>query len=298
MDSSTELVTFVNTRIIPLALFVIMLGMGLTLVVNDFKRIFKFPKAVTIGLVNQLVILPIFGFILAISMPLAPELAVGIMLLVVCPGGTTSNLFTHIGKGDVALSVTLTAIASVITVFTAPFIVSYSLKYLMGEGSEFVLPVGKTMGILIFLTIIPVGLGMIIRRFAPHFSDRVQPMVKIFGIAFLFGLVVFLCYQQRDIIVEAFLVTGPVSLLLNVSTMALGYYSARRLQLNNAQSISITLEVGLQNSGLAMTMALGILQNYQMSIVPAIYTLIMFFTAGTLVSYLNAKWNTKVSAEK
>jgi len=114
-----------------------MMGMGLSLVVNDFKRVLKFPKAVGIGLTNQLIMLPIIGFLLANIMPFSPEYAVGVMLLVLCPGGTTSNLFTYLAKGDVALSVTMTAIASVITVFTIPVVLSYSLIHFMGQVVNF-----------------------------------------------------------------------------------------------------------------------------------------------------------------
>ena len=161
-----ELVTFINAKVIPISIFLIMMGMGLSLVTNDFKRVVKYPKAVAIGLTNQLIFLPLVGFFLATSMSLEPEYAVGVMLLVLCPGGTTSNLFTYLAKGDVALSVTMTAIASVITVFTIPIVLSFSLVYFMGAGSEFQLPVVKTMVSLIALTILPVSIGMLIKRYA------------------------------------------------------------------------------------------------------------------------------------
>ena len=120
-----EIVTLVNSVVIPLCLFLIMMGMGMTLMTNDFKRVLKYPKAVSIGLLNQLILLPIIGFALANIMPLRTEYAVGVMLLVLCPGGTTSNLFTFLAKGDVALSVTMTAIASVVTVFSIPVVLSF-----------------------------------------------------------------------------------------------------------------------------------------------------------------------------
>ena len=288
---SVQLVTLVNSVVIPICLFLIMMGMGLTLVVNDFKRVLKYPKAVGIGLTNQLILLPIIGFALASIMPLRPEYAVGVMLLVLCPGGTTSNLFTYLAKGDVALSVTMTAIASIITVFTIPVVLSYSLVHFMGAGSAFELPVVKTMVTLIALTILPISVGMLIKRFAPRVADSSQVLVSRFGVIFLTFLVVFLGYVQRDIIVDAFIATGPVSLLLNISTMALGYYSSKWLGLNLAQRTSITLEVGLQNSTLSIFMALTLLKNYDMSMMPAIYTLVMFFTAGILVKIFSKKYS-------
>ena len=286
-----ELVTFVNSKVIPISIFLIMMGMGLSLVTNDFKRVIKYPKAVAIGLTNQLIFLPLVGFALATSMSLEPEYAVGVMLLVLCPGGTTSNLFTYLAKGDVALSVTMTAIASVITVFTIPIVLSFSLVYFMGAGSEFQLPVVKTMVSLIALTILPVSIGMLIKRYAANFADKAQVMVSRFGVIFLSFLVLFLSYVQRDIIVEALIATGPVSLILNVSTMALGYYTSKWFGLNPEQRRSITMEVGLQNSTLSMFMALTLLANYKMSLTPAIYTLIMFLTAGIMVRVFTAMHN-------
>ena len=286
---SLALVTLVNSVIIPICLFLIMMGMGLTLVTNDFKRVLKYPKAVGIGLTNQLILLPIIGFALANIMPLRPEYAVGVMLLVLCPGGTTSNLFTYLAKGDVALSVTMTAIASVITVFTIPIVLSFSLIYFMGSGSAFELPVLKTVLTLVLLTIVPISIGMLIKRYAPAVADRSQVYVSRFGVLFLTFLVLFLGYVQRDIIVDAFIATGPVSIILNLSTMALGYYSSKWFGLNLAQRTSVTLEVGLQNSTLSIFMALTLLSNYDMSMMPAIYTLVMFLTAGILVRIFSAR---------
>lgn len=288
---SLEIVTLVNSVVIPICLFLIMMGMGLTLVTNDFKRVLKYPKAVGIGLTNQLILLPVIGFALANIMPLEPEYAVGVMLLVLCPGGTTSNLFTYLAKGDVALSVTMTAIASIITVFSIPVVLSFSLIHFMGAGSEFQLPVLKTVLTLVLLTILPISVGMLIKRFAPRVADSSQQYVSRFSVTFLAFLVAFLSYVQRDIIVEAFFATGPVSLLLNLSTMALGYYTSKWFGLNLAQRASVTLEVGLQNSTLSIFMALTLLANYKMSLMPAIYTLIMFLTAGILVRIFSAKYH-------
>ncbi|WP_443528835.1 bile acid:sodium symporter family protein [Psychrobacter alimentarius] len=288
---SLEIVTLVNSVVIPICLFLIMMGMGLTLVTNDFKRVLKYPKAVGIGLTNQLILLPVIGFALANIMPLEPEYAVGVMLLVLCPGGTTSNLFTYLAKGDVALSVTMTAIASIITVFSIPVVLSFSLIHFMGAGSEFQLPVLKTVLTLVLLTILPISVGMLIKRFASRVADSSQQYVSRFGVTFLAFLVAFLSYVQRDIIVEAFFATGPVSLLLNLSTMALGYYTSKWFGLNLAQRASVTLEVGLQNSTLSIFMALTLLANYKMSLMPAIYTLIMFLTAGILVRIFSAKYH-------
>ncbi|GGQ30052.1 bile acid:sodium symporter family protein [Shewanella litoralis] len=285
-----ELITLVNTQVIPVCIFLIMMGMGLSLVVNDFKRIIQYPKAVAVGLTNQLLLLPIIGFALANIMPLEPEYAVGVMLLVLCPGGTTSNMFSHLAKADVALSVTMTAVASLITVFTIPVVLNYSLIHFMGEGSEFQLPIIATMISLMKLTIVPIALGMLVRRYAPKIADSTQVHVSRFGILFLTLLIIFLTYIQQDIVIPALIAAGPVSVILNISTMLLGYYSSKWFGLNFAQRTSITIEVGLQNSTLSMFMALTLLANYKMSFTPAIYTLTMLFTAGILVGMLNTKY--------
>jgi BASS family bile acid:Na+ symporter len=288
-----ELVTFVNTQVVPLCIFLIMMGMGLSLTPNDFKRVLKYPKAVSVGLINQLIFLPLIGFTLATVMPLEPEYAVGVMLLVLCPGGTTSNMFSHLAKGDVALSVTMTAVASLITVFTIPVVLNLSLKHFMGEGSEFQLPMIATMISLMKLTIVPIAIGMLIKRLAPNFASSSQAHVSRFGILFLTLLIIFLTYIQQEIVVQAFIAAGPISLVLNISTMALGYYSSKWFKLSPAQTSSVTIEVGLQNSTLSMFMALTLLANYKMSFTPAIYTLVMLFTAGILVRFLRSKYHLK-----
>ncbi|MCJ8319470.1 MAG: bile acid:sodium symporter family protein [Colwellia sp.] len=289
--TNIELVTLVNTQVIPICIFLIMMGMGLSLAIDDFKRVVTYPKAVAIGLINQLLFLPIIGFILANIMPLEPEYAVGVMLLVLCPGGTTSNMFTHLAKGDVALSVTMTAVASLITVFSIPIVLNLSLVHFMGEGNEFNLPIIATMFSLMKLTIVPIVIGMIIKAYYPKVANGCQKYVSRFGILFLTLLMIFLTYIQQDIVISALIAAGPVSLLLNLSTMALGYYSSKWFGLTMAQRTSITIEVGLQNSTLSMFMALTLLANYKMSFTPAIYTLTMLFTAGVLVKFLRLKFH-------
>ncbi|SJN15428.1 Sodium-dependent transporter [Psychrobacter sp. JB385] len=164
----------------------------------------KIPKSLRYWLDQSAVITPIISFALAKIIPLEPEYAVGVMLLVLCPGSTASNLFTYFAKGGVALSVTLTAIASIITVFSIPIILSFSLIHFMGVGSVFQLPVLKTVLTLVLLTILPISVGMLIKRFAPRVEDNSRRYVSRFGVIFL----AFLSYVQRDIIVEAFLPRG------------------------------------------------------------------------------------------
>ena len=157
---------------LPIALAVIMLGMGLSLTTDDFRRVVIYPKATVLGMLNQLVLLPIVAFVYAKIFPLSPELAVGLMILAICPGGVTSNLISHVSKGDTALSITLTAISGVITVVTIPFILNFSLEHFMAEGERISLPIGKTIIQIFVITVIPVLMGMLTRSLAESFADK------------------------------------------------------------------------------------------------------------------------------
>lgn len=156
---------------LPLALAFIMIGMGLSLTLDDFKRIVRYPKAVVIGLICQLIVLPIVGFLLISYFEVTGAMAVGVMIIAACPGGATSNLISHLAKGDTALSISLTAVTSLITVITIPLIVNYSIVHFGEEGSV-LLPLGRTIAQIFVITLIPVSVGMMIHRKRPHFALR------------------------------------------------------------------------------------------------------------------------------
>lgn len=154
-----------STVVLALAIIIIMLGMGLSLVWDDFKRILVYPKAILVGLVNQLILLPIIGFTLVSLFPLSPEIAIGVMILAACPGGSTSNLISHLAKGDLALSVSLTAISSFITIITIPFIVNFALIRFLEEGQMIQLDVMQTIIQIFAIIVVPVAIWMSLRRF-------------------------------------------------------------------------------------------------------------------------------------
>lgn len=151
-----------------------MLGMGLTLLPEDFKRVTRYPKAVAIGLISQLLFLPIVGFLVVLLVPMQPEIAVGLMVLALCPGGPSSNMITYLAKGDVALSVTLTALSSTITVFTIPIFTNLSLQYFAGQNAAIALPIGQTMLQIFAIALVPIGLGMLIRQQFPDLARRLE----------------------------------------------------------------------------------------------------------------------------
>lgn len=282
---------FLTAIFLPLALFVIMLGMGLGLTWADFKRIAIAPKSVIVGLLAQLVVLPVVGFLLASIFSLSPELAVGVMVLAACPGGPTSNMVTYLAMGNVALSITLTAISSLITVFTIPLVVNFATRSFVGENVSLQLPFGETVVQIAVITLIPVALGMIIHHYAPRFAAKVEKWVKWLSLFFLALIIFGLLLKERTNVLTFFLQVGWVTLTLNVVTMVLGYVFATLAKLNQKSAIAVTCEVGIQNGTLAIAVASAptLLNNPTMAIPAAIYSLLMFVTGGAIALWARRK---------
>lgn len=279
-----DIAQIISKVFLPISLAIIMLGMGMTLVPNDFKRIFKFPKAILIGLTNQLVFLPIIGFLLAIIFKLDPVMAVGLMILASCPGGPTSNLITQVCKGNIALSVTLTALASFISILLIPFILSFTLNYFgSGNGTAIKLPIVDTILQIMVITIIPILLGMLIRRFKEPFAKRMEKPMRIASTVIFILVFIAVLAASSDMIISGMKATGLVTLLLNILTMSLGYFTAKIFKLDLKSSISITIESGIQNGTLALVIAASVLNNPEMGIPIGAYSIWMFVTGGFLM---------------
>lgn len=282
---------------LPLSLAFIMFGMGLSLTFGDFKRILLYPKAVTIGLINQLVFIPIVAFGLIMVFGLRAELAVGLMILAVCPGGATSNLITHLAKGDSALSITLTAFSSLITVLTIPFLVNFSIQYFMpGGGKEFQLNVFGTVISVILITAIPVLIGMIILRRTPNLAFRIEPIFRKLSAVFFVIILIAAILKERENLLTYIVQVGPVALALNIATLVIGFFSSRLLGLSKKQSRTVSIEAGIQNGTLGITIAATLIGNSQMAIPSAIYGILMFGTAGIII-FLGQR-DTELKAEK
>lgn len=266
--------------VLPLVLFVVMLGMGLSLVLDDFRRVAVLPKALIVGLVCQMLILPLVGFGLVKLIPLTPALAVGLMVLAFSPGGVTSNMFSYLSRGDLALSITLTAVVSLITPFTIPILTNLAMSNLMGSTAQISLPVVKTIIVLIAITLVPVGIGMLINAKQPAFAKRSEAAVKVISIVALFVIIAALVAKEWDKLPSWFARVGVACLLLNVLTMAIGYVAGIVTKLERPQSITIGIEVGIQNGTTALFVTSTLLHDAEMSISPAIYSLIMFATGA------------------
>lgn len=275
----------VSTIILALSLIIIMLGMGLSLVLDDFKRIFLYPKAILVGLTNQLIILPLIGFAIASAFPIQPEIAVGIMILAACPGGPTSNLIAHLAKADLALSVSLTALSSLITIITIPFIVNFALLHFLNEGQIIRLNIVETIIQIFAIIVVPVSIGMAIRhkneKFALKMANPVRKASSIVIALVIIGIVV----KEKHNVISYFQQAGIVALVLNVATMAIGYYSSKIFSIKNKRALSISIESGIQNGTLAISIAVVLLGNSALAIAPAIYSLLMFFTGGAIIYF-------------
>jgi bile acid:Na+ symporter, BASS family len=282
---------FLTDLFLPISLAIIMLGMGLSLTPIDFKRVVLFPKAAAIGFINQIILLPMVGFILVWLFGLNNlELAVGIMVLAACPGGPTSNLISHISKGDTALSISLTAISSLVAVVTIPLIINFSLAFFLQQGTYVPLPVFDTIIRLTLVTLLPVSIGMLIRGRAKQFAYRMNKPVKVVSGILLFVIIFGAIMSNRDIFVSSFRDVGPIALSLNLVMLFIGYLTARIFRLNITQSITISIESGIQNGTLGIMIASTLLFNDVMAISPAIYSLIMFVTAGFIIAWMNLRF--------
>lgn len=274
-----------SALIVAIALMCIMFGMGLSLTAEDFRRIFRQPKAVMVGLTNQLILLPVIGFALVSLIGLKAEIAVGVMILVACPGGATSNLISHLAKGDTALSVSLTAVASLVTIITIPLIIQFALSHFQGLEQEVVLNVPQTIGQLLMIVVVPVAIGMLIRAKATRFALRMDRPVRIASGLLLALITLGLIIKERENIVPYLQQAGLPTISLCVLTMALGYFSARVFRLSLRQAISISIESGIQNSALAITIATVTLQNTEFGMAAAIYTLVMYAAGFLAIVY-------------
>ncbi|MEH1098918.1 bile acid:sodium symporter family protein [Micromonospora sp. CPCC 205561] len=275
MSSGLSIVLF------PVALGIVMLGLGLTLTVDDFRRVVAYPRAVFVSLVCQMLILPAICLGLVLAADLRPELAVGMMLLAASPGGSTASLYSHLFKGNVALNVTLTAINSVLALFTLPLIVNLSLAEFMGSDGSIGLQFGKVLQVFA-LVLIPIAIGMIVRRRRPAFAARMQRPVRILSVVVLAVVIVGAVLGVREEFAETLGAVGLIALLFNLISLAIGYAAPRLLRVGHRESVASSFEIGLHNATLAITIGLSpaLLNNSDIAMPSAIYGTLMFFTAA------------------
>lgn len=261
--------------LLPLMLALIMLYLGLTLQLADFHRVLQRPVALVVGLAGQLLLVPTLGWVLTRLLPLEPAMAVGLMILVACPGGVSSGLLTHLARGDVALSISLTAISSVAAVFTLPLIVNVSMSVWMARTAPVDLDLARMVRSIFLLTTLPVLLGMGLRAWRPRQVLRLLPTASHLASAMFVLIVLATFWEQRQVLLEQLPVIGPASLLLNAMILLGAWLLGAPFSLSGRQRVAVVTECGLQNSALGIFVALQLLQSPEMSIPSIVYALLM-----------------------
>lgn len=261
---------------LPIALAIIMFGMGLGLTLADFTRVFKKPKAFLAGFGLQIFSLPIIAYVLIALFSLQGAFAVGFMILAACPGGVTSNLLTYIGKGDVALSVSLTAVISLLSFVTVPLITSFALSNFMGsDGPQ--LPIASTIIGILVITIVPLALGMLVRKIKPAMADKMEKLFTPISFIVFILVVIGALFQNSENVVPYLKQAGLIAVLFNIAIMGIAIGVAGVLMLPKDQRTAIALECGLQNGTLGLVVALTVLERPDIAIPIAAYSLIMLF---------------------
>ncbi len=270
---------FINSSVVPWVLRLVMIGLGLSLTVADFKRVVLLPKAAAVGLAAQLIGVPACAFLFAWLLDAPPAIAIGLVVLAACPSGVTSNAYSFAARADVPLCVSLSAITSVVTVFTIPFLIDLALRTFTAAGQMPPLPVLGMLRDLVGFTLLPLVAGMVVRASFESFAARaVEPIRK--AVLYLMIAVLLLgiasSYQELG---RYFASAGPLVVVLNVATMALGYGLARLFRLPLPQVVTITFEVGVQNLALSFAITYTMLQRPDYAVTALLYAVVMPATA-------------------
>lgn len=267
--------------LLPLALAFVMFGMGLTLTLADFARLIKAPKAVVSGFIGQIILLPLLALGLCIAFGVPDYIAVGVMVLAACPGGTTSNLISHIAKANLALSVSLTAISTIACVFTTPFIIQFTIDYFVKENApEF--SIFQTVTGLVGVSILPVIIGMTIRRFNTPFAMKTENFFRQFSMYFMLLMIVGVLLSERHSLASLLESAFLVCVTLNLSSVLLGLLLAKSSKLVFKDSLTLAIEIGVQNAALAMLICITFLDAPDYAIAPGVYGIAMYIGPALL----------------
>lgn len=264
---------------LPVALGVIMFGLGLSLTIGDFARIAKQPKAVIIALVCQLVLLPALCFGLVLLFRLPPVLAVGMLLLAASPGGTTANLYSHLFRGDIALNISLTAVNSVISVFTLPLIVNLSIAYFGPESGTLGIDFGEALKVFA-IVLLPVALGMFVRRMWPRFADAMDKPVRVASVIILAVVIIGAVVANLQPLLDNLAALAGITVLFCILSLTIGFFVPRLFRTTREQAVASAFEIGIHNATLAIVIAQTALDNFEMSLPGAVYGVLMFFIAA------------------
>ncbi|MDA5194177.1 bile acid:sodium symporter family protein [Govanella unica] len=294
---SDQQLQIINFMVVPFGLMAIMVSLGLSLTVGDFRRLLDNPRPVTVGLGGQLILMPALGWCVAYLFRLPPELAVGLFILACSPAGVTSNALTYAARANIALAVTLTALSSVITVFTTPFFVQWALNHYYAAGSVPEMSIWTTVLQLVKVAVLPVAVGMIIRHFLPGWAARAGVWLRPASMIILIFVIVFSLLANAQLVWNSLLTAGPAAWVLNVLAMATGLGIATLAGLNREDRLTVAIEVGVHNATLATFVTMSVLGSLELAITPTIYGAIMVINASILIRYLRRRARKAALAE-
>jgi bile acid:Na+ symporter, BASS family len=273
------------TVFLPLALAVIMVGLGLHLGIADFRRVLAMPRAVVVALLVQVLALPPVAFLLAHAFDLPGQLGLGMVLLAVSPGGITANLFSHLTRGDIALNVSLTAINSLVALLTIPLWTALAMHSFLGSEGSVPPPTRKVVEVAVFV-IVPVLLGMSVRHWRPALAAAAERPIRVMSTLVLAGLIVLTVASEWQLFLKYAPIVGMACIAFNLISLGSGYGAAKLARLPRPQAIAISYEIGIHNSTLSMFIALQVLSMPEAAIASAIYSLVMYVTASLFAIWL------------
>ncbi|MEX1148025.1 MAG: hypothetical protein WEB93_06580 [Sphingomonadales bacterium] len=284
------MIDFVTYLLLPLGLAAIMYGLGLSLNLVDFQRLMRFPRALFVGLLGQLIGLPLIAFLLARAADLPPELAVSLIVIAACPGGVTSNALVFIGRADVALSITMTAVSSLITIFSTPFFVMLALHTFFVDTDMPPLDLVGATGKLFVFTALPIAAGLATRLFLPSLAMRLIVWVRPASFGILLTIITFSVLMNWTLVTENLVSMAPIAFFMNVAAMALGLWLAKRFVLPARQQATIAVELGVQNATMATFVAVAVLHRIELAAAPTIYGIIMVINALVILRFARRYW--------
>lgn len=291
---SLDAVAFFNTTLVPLGLMLIMFSMGLTLALKDFAMVVRHPVPVAAGFFTHLLLLPLLGLGIGLLFGLPPELALGLFIISICPAGTTSNALTFVGRGNVALAVILTALTSLVTVFTIPLLLSWAVPhFLAGQGGTVpTLSVPNTIMQLVRITVLPIVIGMLVRHFAPEFAARMARWLRPTAFVILVAVIAVSVLVSLEMVVQRLLAATPAIIALNLSAMALGLLIGKLIGASPRDAMTLSIETGVQNVTLAIFLTLTVLGSMPLAVTQNIYGVVMILNASLLIRW----WRRRIAA--
>lgn len=292
---SLDWIQFVNTAIVPIGLMLVMFSLGLTLTLGDFALVARNPLLVGAGFATHLLVLPLLGLAVGFAFRLPPELALGLFIVSLCPAGTTSNAMTFVGRGNVALAVVLTALSSLVTVFTIPIVLSWAVPWFLAEGGGRVptLSVPAMILQLARITLAPIVVGMIVRHFLPDLAARMARWLRPTAFVIVVVVIVFSVAVSAGMVLDNLVRATPAIYALNLAAMGFGLLLGRLIGAGARDSMTLAIETGVQNVTLAIFLTLTVLDSLPLAVTQNIYGVVMIFNAILLIRW----WRRRIAAE-